>query len=94
MAKKKESPITLKKTETLKMTIKGVTLVNGKFYVEGEERDLSSILSAFTCKDFEIGVTEKVEEELDAEEIAERLALEETFEVELEVEIEEPEETE
>ena len=54
--------IDIKRTTTTQMKIKKATISNGKFYVEGEERDLLELLSdTFVDSIFDMSITEKVE---------------------------------
>lgn len=54
--------IDIKRTTTTQMKIKKATISNGKFYVDGEERDLLELLSdTFVDSIFDMSITEKVE---------------------------------
>lgn len=54
--------IDIKKTTTTQMKIKKATISDGKFFVDGEERDLLELLSdTFEDSVFDVSIVEKVE---------------------------------
>ena len=54
--------IDIKKTTTTQMKIKKATISEGKFFIDGEERDLLELLSdTFEDSVFDVSIIEKVE---------------------------------
>lgn len=55
--------VTLKKTTTTKLTVKGASVVNGEFMVDDNVYDFNDLLDKFENCKFDIAFTEKTEEE-------------------------------
>lgn len=59
--------VTMKKTTTTKLVVKGASVEDGQLMVDKEEYDFQDLLDKFEGCDFDVTFTEKTEEEVPEE---------------------------